>query len=130
MSAAKDRIIVNLRLRDYLGAPIGMASLGGYGPDQMVELEAGTNRLAVTVACPTLANGAYFLDLDLERPFSQMVEQITDSLSFEVKRIPDAYGRVLLSGWGVGSIELSMQLAATAEPTAGIAAPVLPAPAA
>ena len=115
-SASKDRIIVNLRLRDYLGSPIGMASLGGYDPELMVDLQPGDNRFVVTMACPTMANGRYFLDLDLERPYNNMVDQVVDSLSFEVARVPAAHARLLQSGWGAGSVELSAQMVRSTDP--------------
>jgi lipopolysaccharide transport system ATP-binding protein len=124
-SASKDRLIVNLRLRDYLGSPIGMASLGGYAPEQMVELHPGDNRFVIKMICPTMANGRYFLDLDLERPYNHMVDQIVDALSFEVTRVPAAHARVLQSGWGAGSVELAVQMV---RGTAPIASNALTAP--
>ena len=129
-SAAQDRIIVNLRLRDYLGSPVGMASLGGYDPDLMLELQPGANRFDVVIACPTLANGRYFVDLDLERPYNHMVERIIDSLSFEVGRVPSAHSRVLQSGWGAGSIELAAQLARSTEADAPMRVQALTTPSA
>ena len=129
-SAAQDRIIVNLRLRDYLGAPVGMASLGGFDPAQMLELQAGNNHFAITIACPTMANGSYFLDLDLERPYNHMVERIIDSLSFQVGRVPAAHARVLQTAWGVGSIELTARAARGGGAAVPIAIPALTAPSA
>ena len=127
-SASKDRIIVNLRVRDYLGSPVGMASLGGYEPERMLALDPGNNHFAITIACPTMANGRYFLDLDLERPYNNMADQVIDSLSFEVARVPAAHARVLQSAWGAGSVELSAEMARSTEPGAPIHIHALTAP--
>jgi hypothetical protein len=72
-----------------------------------------------------MANGRYFLDLDLERPYNHMVDQIVDALSFEVTRVPAAHARVLQSGWGAGSVELAVQMV---RGTAPIASNALTAP--
>ena len=101
------KVIVNVRVRDAVGAPLGMASLGGFAPETMIELAPGENRLALDVAVPLLANGAYCVDLDLEEPYGHFYDRVNDQLSFEVMRKPDSpHGRVLLTGWGVGPAEL------------------------
>ena len=99
--------IVNVRVRDAVGAPLGMASLGGFAPESMVALVAGENRLAMEVAVPPLANGTYSVDLDLEEPDGHFYDRVNDQLSFEVLRKPSSpHGRVLQTGWGVGPAEL------------------------
>lgn len=117
-SAAKDRIILTLRIRDYLGASVAMASRGGFDPDTLLRLEPGLNRVEVAVDCAFLANGSYFVDCDLERPYNMNVEQIIDALSFEVARTPGAHGRVLHNTWGAGSVELPLELVRQDVPSA------------
>ena len=105
-------LIVNARVRDALGAPLGMASLGGFDPQTMVRLNPRINRLTMEVILPPLANGNYFVDLDLEEPYGHFLDRVNDQLSFEVIRKPHSvHGRVLLAGWGVGPIELAAHVA-------------------
>ena len=105
------KLIINARVRDAVGAPLGMASLGGFDPECMVSLEPGSNRIALRIDTPPLANGNYFVDLDVEEPYGHFLDRVNDQLTFEVMRKPvSLHGRVLLPGWGVGPIELPARL--------------------
>ena len=99
--------IVNLRLRDALGVPLGMASLGGFEPDEAVNFAAGRQAIEMIIELPKLANGTCNVDFDLEVPYGHFLDRVEDVLAFEVVRPPNsAYGRTLQPHWGVGSIEL------------------------
>lgn len=109
-SATCDKVILSLRIRDCLGAPVAMASRGGFDPETLVALEPGINRLELAAPCPFLANGRYFVDCDLERPYHTYLQRLDDALSFEVARVPASHNRVMESVWGIGSIELPLEL--------------------
>ena len=107
VSKTAKTMIVNARIRDAIGAPLGFASLGGFDPDQMVRLTPGTTSLAMQIDVPALANGTYFIDLDIEAAYGHFIDRVDDQLSVDVLRTPaTTHGRVLLPEWGVGPIEL------------------------
>ena len=107
VSKSDRAMIINARFRDQLGAPLGMASLGGFDPDRMVQLAPGSTNVVFKIDMPLLANGTYFVDLDLEAAYGHFSDRVEDQLSVEVFRTPAAtHGRVLLPEWGVGPIEL------------------------
>ena len=101
------RTIINVRLRDALGVPVGMGSLGGFEPEQAVDFRAGQQAVELVVEVPLLANGMCNVDLDLEVPYGHFLDRLEGILAFEVvRRPPSQYGRILLPHWGVGSVEL------------------------
>ncbi|MBX9745633.1 MAG: ABC transporter ATP-binding protein [Hyphomonadaceae bacterium] len=107
-SAAPKRLIVNALLQDAVGAPVGMASLGGYDPDQLVDLSEGESVIAFDVRLPALANGRYRVDVNLEEPYGHFLDHVTGELEFAVDRTPrNNHGRVLDVRWGAGCIELA-----------------------
>jgi len=113
MAGAAQSIIVNARIRDPIGAPLGMASLGGFDPGQLVQLAAGRNAIAMQVCLPPLANGNYFVDLDIEEPYGHFLDRVEGQLNFEIVRTPESsHGRVLLPDWGVGTIQFPARAAA------------------
>ena len=114
--AKSDRaMIINARVRDALGAPLGMASLGGFDPDHMVRFAPGKTSLVMKIDMPPLANGTYFVDLDIEAAYGHFVDRVDDQLSVDVFRTPAAtHGRVLLPEWGVGPIEMPARAEAIA----------------
>jgi len=102
--------IVNVRLKDALGGPLGMASLGGFDPDLSVQFKAGRQSVVLSVELPRLANGSCSVDLDLEVPYGHFLDRVEGALAFDVvRRSASEYGRILLPQWGVGSIELPCQ---------------------
>jgi lipopolysaccharide transport system ATP-binding protein len=111
ISADRERdVIINARVRDAMGVPLGMASLGGFDPGRLVNLAPGMNQLTMNVELPPLADGNYFVDLDIEEPYGHFLDRVNDKLTFEVLRKPSsAHGRVLQAGWGVGPIELAVR---------------------
>ena len=107
-------VLMNARIRDSYGAPLGMASLGGFDPEQMVMLASGCNAVRMQVDLPDLANGNYLVDLDLEEPYGHFLDRVEGRLNFEILRTPAAmHGRVLLPDWGVGSLQFAARTAAT-----------------
>ena len=115
VSKSDRAMIVNARVRDALGAPLGMASLGGFDPDRMMRFAPGKSSFAMKIDMPPLANGTYFVDLDIEIAYGHSVDRVDDQLSVEVFRTPTAtHGRVLQPEWGVGPIELPARADVTA----------------
>ncbi len=106
------RLILNARIKDFASAPVGMASLGGFDPDEMVDISPGLQTVALEIDLPQLANGTYRVDLNLEVPYGHFVDRIDDRLAFDVSNHPTVmHGRTMDSRWGVGTIQLSCALA-------------------
>ena len=100
-------------LRDALSAPLGMASLGGFEPDEAFNFAAGKQTIEMIIELPKLANGACNVDFDLEVPYGNFLDRVEEALAFEVVRpTSSAHGRTLQPHWGVGSIELPCRLLA------------------
>ncbi len=100
--------IINLRIKDAYGSPVGMASMGGYDSAALLALREGENRYVLALDTSTLANGTYTMDLDIEVPFGTYTDRISDRLSFRLEAPAGTqYGRRLMSDWGVGSVMFS-----------------------
>jgi len=67
-SGIRARVYVHTRLMDGTGATSGIGSLGAFDPQHAPELLVGTNLIDYEFPLENLANGTYFLSLDLERP--------------------------------------------------------------
>ncbi len=106
------KLIVNARIKDFAGSPVGMASLGGFDPEAMVSVREGSRFYELQIALPRLATGAYHVDLDLEVPYGIYVDRVIDQLAFDVCFPPDAaHGRTLDSRWGAGALQLDCTVA-------------------
>ncbi|PTM41756.1 ABC transporter ATP-binding protein [Bosea sp. 124] len=103
---------VEIKVFDRAGAPVGLASLGGWRPDELVSLEPGCNELAMTIPTACLATGTYRLIIALTNPGFEYYDIVAQELSVEVSReMQLGETRVLSQSEGHGALRLPASLA-------------------
>jgi ABC-type polysaccharide/polyol phosphate transport system ATPase subunit len=75
-------MIINIRIKDRLGAAVAMASIGGFIPTERLHITPGEHAYRVTIPLQNLAAGEYKLSVDLETPFNFFHERLEDCVSF------------------------------------------------
>jgi hypothetical protein len=102
---------LEIRLLDAAGAPVGYASLGTLDDTLLLSLEPGETTLRVELTTASLANGSYYLGIDLTKPFVEYYDRAENCFSFDVTRsAPRGGSRVLAQKWGCGSVQLPISL--------------------
>ncbi|MFZ4596826.1 MAG: ABC transporter ATP-binding protein [Verrucomicrobiaceae bacterium] len=102
-------VSLDVRVLDASGTPVGYGSLGTLDESKRLRLLAGTNAIAFTLDTKILANGNYFLSLDVSEPFVRYYDHADNCLSFHLDNAPqNGRTRVLVQSWGKGSCELSI----------------------
>jgi hypothetical protein len=102
---------LDFRLLDSTGVPVGLASLGTFDDGHQLALQPGLTRLRMEITTTSLANGSYYVCLDLANPFVEYYDRTENCLSFQVTRSAARGGsRVFAQNWGCGSVHLPVSL--------------------
>jgi lipopolysaccharide transport system ATP-binding protein len=109
VSSETHAVGLDLRVCDRMGAPVGYGSLGAFDERSMLRLRPGSNTCAFAMPVDHLANGSYYLSLDLTVPFVRYIDRVERCLYFNVHREPSSgCSRVMLQEWGCGSVEINL----------------------
>jgi lipopolysaccharide transport system ATP-binding protein len=104
------RVSVDLRLIDDVGRPIGYGSLGAFNEKELVKLIRGTTSMTLAFPIDQLADGVYYISIDLTKPDIEYYDRAENCFSFEILRVPvGGAHRVLSQSWGYGAYEISLQ---------------------
>jgi ABC-type polysaccharide/polyol phosphate transport system ATPase subunit len=106
-SQSVGNIIINVRIKDRLGAAVAVASIGGFNPTELVRVTAGEHAYRIAIPLQGLAAGEYRLSFDLETPFGIFHEHLEDCISFgysPLTHTPEQ--RTLQQSWNVGYFSL------------------------
>jgi lipopolysaccharide transport system ATP-binding protein len=110
-SQEADRVALEVRLTDALGTPIAFGAIGTLNPDEIIDLEIGTNAISFYLPINQLALGKYFISLDLTRPGIEYCDRLENCLVYEVNRMPiRGRTRVLSQEAGCGCFELDLKV--------------------
>jgi lipopolysaccharide transport system ATP-binding protein len=105
-----DRLVaLDLRLKDSIATPTGFGSLGTLDPNKSIALHAGYNCIRFSFAVDMLANGRYFISLDLTMPFRELLDRAEDVLSFDLENGIRADKSPVSQRWGYGSLEIPLR---------------------
>ena len=106
------RPCLDLRLVDGAGVPVAFGSLGTLDGDKRIALSPGSNALTIELPTSQLANGSYFITLDLSEPFVEYFDRAENCLSVNFTRAPSVGGvRIIAQAWGCGSVEIPISIA-------------------
>ena len=109
-SDSRMQVSVDLRLTDDLGRAVGYGSLGNLNEKELVELGKGTSWLTFGFPIRQLAEGKYYMSIDLSKPDVEYYDRADHCLSFEIVRTPpEGTRRVLSQSWGYGSYEIPLE---------------------
>ena len=109
-SGSAIQVSLDIRLTDDVGRPVGYGSLGSFNEEEMVLLSKETTFVTFAFSAKDLAEGIYYLSMDLSQPDVEYFDRVDSCLSFEIVRSPTSGAkRVLHQNWGYGSYELSLK---------------------
>lgn len=112
-SSKQQSVSVDLRLRDVVRSPIGFASLGAIRTDQMVQFGEGVFDVTMQTIIGDIAEGRYYLSLDLTVPNSHYIQRREDCAFFDVTRNAALHGkRPHEYAWGLGAMFFESTLVA------------------
>jgi lipopolysaccharide transport system ATP-binding protein len=108
-SAHAQRAALDLRLKDGLGTPVGLGSLGSMSPMAMIRLQSPLTEIRFRFSTSTLATGSYLVSLDLTIPGAEYLDRVEDCASFELRRSPrNGALHALPQDWGYGALEIEL----------------------
>lgn len=100
---------LDVRLSSIDLTPSGFGSLGTFNPEEKVQLQPGNNIIPFRLPTSTLANGLYYLGIDLTEPDKEYYDRVEQALLIEVANQPIVpAGRVLQLDWKYGSTQLQI----------------------
>ena len=109
-SSAARRAGIEVRLTDFMGAPVAFGSVGALDHGKRFTVPAGSSRLRMSIPTANLAAGRYSLSLDLTDPGIEYYHRLDRCLSFEIGVKNPALGcKQLSQEWGYGSVELPLR---------------------
>ena len=96
-------LIINIRVKDRLGAAVAMATIGGFTPAERLHITPGEHAYQITIALKGVAAGEYRLSLDLETPFNIFHERLEDCVLFSYSPLEKtAEQRTFHQSWNSG----------------------------
>jgi lipopolysaccharide transport system ATP-binding protein len=109
-SNAERRCTLDVRVADMKGQPVAFGSLGSLDPNLSVRLQQGRNDINLRIPTDTLAQGSYFVSLDVTHPDAEYYDRVENCLMFDVVRLPRPGAiRILDQKWGYGCLELDVK---------------------
>jgi len=102
-------VALDVRLITLNMEPSGFGSLGTFNPANKVRLEKGKNSVRFSFEAASLANGLYYLSLDLTDPDKEYYDRAEQVLMIEIANPADTeHGRSLLLDWKYGPNKLNI----------------------
>ncbi len=108
-SAQSPNCTLGIKLHDNLGGAIGCAAAELSSANKALQLRSGVNHLRCALRVPRLAVGRYFVSMQLNIPWVQVLDDTHPILQFDVER------GGLRQEWNSGSIEIPMTVTALQE---------------
>ncbi len=76
---------IDLRVSDWIGAPVAFATLGNTNIETPVELRKGSNLVELNLDLTSVIVGRYGISVDISKPFSHYFDRVDRVLDFEVE---------------------------------------------
>jgi lipopolysaccharide transport system ATP-binding protein len=105
------RVSLDLRLIDDIGRPVGYGSLGAFNENELLKIGKGVTSIMLDFPTGQLADGTYYICIDLTQPDVEYYDRVDNYLSFEISRTPvEGARRTLSQSWGYGCYEIPLKL--------------------
>ena len=102
---------VDVRIKDKYGSSVGLATIGGFDPAQMIDIYDDKLHYIIAIDVMALAKGIYTLSIDVAIPNITYLDHVEDCLSIELNPIPSGRNqRILDQDWGFGSFLVGASL--------------------
>lgn len=100
---------LDVRLTTINMEPVGFGSLGTFNPDRKIELTKGNNPVRFSFPSSTLANGLYYLSLDLTDPDKEYFDRAEQALMIEIANAAEVlHGRSMQLDWRYGPHKIDL----------------------
>jgi len=83
MAKESVRCAVEMKLFDYSGAPVGLASIGCWSEADQLTFAPGQNQITLRMDCRQLARGIYRLAISLSDPGVEYLDHFPEEISFD-----------------------------------------------
>lgn len=94
---------IDFRIFGQNGTPVGFGSLGALNEGKCVNLRKGKNMFNIKVDVKNLANGSYYMGIDLTVPNIEYFDRVENVLHFDVRNVSeDGFSRVFSLDWNYG----------------------------
>lgn len=108
-STTNAQAALDLRLTTINMEASGFGSLGTFNPDHKVQLQQGSNSIQFTFPTTNLANGLYYLSLDLTEPDKEYFDRAEQVLMIEVANSAGIqHGRSFQLDWNYGPLKIDL----------------------
>lgn len=108
-SAENGVTALDIRLTSLNMEPSGFGSLGTFNPDKKIKLQKGKNDIRFSFASDNLANGLYYLSLDLSDPDKEYFDRADQVMMIEIANAAETqHGRSMQLDWNYGSLKLNI----------------------
>jgi lipopolysaccharide transport system ATP-binding protein len=105
-SEAEYKVSLDLRLNDAFGGPVGFSPVGSFNHSTELLIRRRGCVVSATHDIGSLANGNYFLSVDIANPTVGYHDRVEQCVLFEVNCPPtDGNYRCMEQIWGFGSVE-------------------------
>jgi lipopolysaccharide transport system ATP-binding protein len=102
---------IEIIITDATGAPVGLASLGGWRPQSMTAVEQGSTKRVVKIPTDGLASGRYKFVIALTNPGVEYYDLSPHELEVDYQRtLLDGETRALSQSEGFGSMRIRAEL--------------------
>ncbi len=113
-------VSLDVRVRDAIGTPVGIAPVGSFDPADELRLAAGPNSIRTVHDISLLADGVYRLSVDVARTMVEILDRVEDCVTLEVHRSPPTgWFRRPAQQYGWGSVSFPTVAAETVARPAG-----------
>jgi lipopolysaccharide transport system ATP-binding protein len=100
---------LDVRLTTINMEPAGFGSLGTFNPDRKIQLAKGRNKVRFVFNAGTLANGLYYLSLDLTDPDKEYFDRAEQVLMIEIANAAEVqHGRSMQLDWKYGPYKIDI----------------------
>jgi lipopolysaccharide transport system ATP-binding protein len=108
-STEKNRIGVNIKLKDGMGFPVGVGFTHYFLPD-LIQISEGVNEVEIVSSMLSLATGDYKVGIELVIPGIEMLDTIDDCVQFEISNDSISKRKSGISqNWGLGATEITFE---------------------
>lgn len=102
---------IDIRLYTFNGEPAAFGSIGTFDQNKMLTLICGVNTFSLQLTTSSIANGLYYISIDITNPDKEYFDRIEQAIFFEISNSPGGTGsRVLLQEWNYGYYKLPILL--------------------
>ncbi len=109
-SKMRGLVALDIRLANINMEPAAFGSIGTFDPDHKLAFIEGSNIISMEIKTDQLANGLYYVSIDLKEPDKEYYDRAEQALLIEIANQPIVpHGRSMQLDWNLGTMKLEIQ---------------------